>query len=569
MPTETTPVKRLLRPETAFFLIVWLVCLLGYRERGFYDPGALWHIKVGERILDTGLPRSDPFTYTFEGRPWVPMQWAAEAVMALGHRAGGLDTLLLAFATVVATLFTLIFRRATQSGMGPLLAGLVVGGALFVGAFHFLVRPHMLTVALLGWTMMCLVDFDRGRCGLGRLAGLIPVYALWTNLHGGVLGGMATVLLTVAGWGVVFLIRRPNPPAPFPEKEGGEDPAQGTESSSPQGRGVGEGSWLHTPVHNWRTLFVLAAIAVTCVLTAFVNPFGLQLIRTWQSIVGSKVLHDVVSEHLPLDPASPIGQAVMCLGAFYVFMLAGLLSRGETPTGLRASWLIPLVWLVLSFKGIRHGPLFAVSAVVAVVDFWPYTLWYRLLRKHGDGSLARDPEPVGGAAATRSGARFAWAVIPALAILVAFALQVNRVPVPVVGSGWARLNPECIPSDLTDEVRAYAASVPPGTRIWNDANLGGYLIYHAPTLKIFMDDRCELYGDDWMRAYTDALVLPPEELGPVFETWADHYQFERALVMTEPADKEKPPLERYLLSVPRKWREVARGKRAVMFERVR
>jgi hypothetical protein len=152
---------------------------------------------------------------------------------------------------------------------------------------------------------------------------------------------------------------------------------------------------------------------------------------------------------------------------------------------------------------------------------------------------------------------------------VALGLQVNRVAVPVVGSGWARLDPDFIPTDLNDEVRAYAAAVPPGTRVFNDANLGGYLIYHAPTLKIFMDDRCELYGDDWIRAYADTLGLPPEQLGPRFERWADEYQFDRAFVMTQPADREKPPLERYLLAAPQKWREVARGKRAVVFERVR
>ena len=50
-------------------------------------------------------------------------------------------------------------------------------------------------------------------------------------------------------------------------------------------------------------------------------------------------------------------------------------------------------------------------------------------------------------------------------------------------------------------------------RIFNDANLGGYLIYHAPKAKIFMDDRCELYGDDWIKHYSDTLGLPPEELG--------------------------------------------------------
>src|SRR5207248_4315121 len=177
-----------------------------------------------------------------------------------------------------------------------------------------------------------------------------------------------------------------------------------------------------------------------------------ELIRTWERIVGSKVLHDVISEHLPLDPASPIGQAVICLGVFYVFMLAGLLVRGggtdpnDNPTSptpaLRVSWLIPLVWLVLSFKGIRHGPLFAISAAVAMVDFWPHTRWYWLLRKHGDGSLAREPIE----SPTIATGGLGWAVIPAAAVLGALWLQANQVPVPVVGSGWARLNPECIPS---------------------------------------------------------------------------------------------------------------------------
>ena len=47
-------------------------------------------------------------------------------------------------------------------------------------------------------------------------------------------------------------------------------------------------------------------------------------------------------------------------GVFYLVMLAGTL-----PKLPRVSWLIPLVWLVLSFKGIRQGPLFAITAAVA------------------------------------------------------------------------------------------------------------------------------------------------------------------------------------------------------------
>ena len=94
--------KRLFRPETVFFLLTWLGLMVAFRDRGFYDPGALWHIKVGEIILDRGMPQTDPFSFTFEGKGWVPQQWGAEVLMALAHRAGGLDVLLLGFAVGVA-----------------------------------------------------------------------------------------------------------------------------------------------------------------------------------------------------------------------------------------------------------------------------------------------------------------------------------------------------------------------------------------------------------------------------------------------------------------------------------
>jgi len=484
------------------------------------------------------MPQTDPFSYTFEGRHWVPQQWGAEVLMALAHSAGGLDAMLLAFASGVALLFTLIFKRCVDGGMGPLLAALVVGGCLFVGAFHYYVRPHMFTIAFLGWTMMCVVDYERGRCSEWRLAGLIPLFVLWTNLHGGVLGGTMTLGLAVAGWGVLFLVGR------------GRGMGGGTETDHPVADTPG------SPITSWRTAFLLAAVVVACLLTPFVNPHGLEMIRIWQRIVGSKVLPEVIHEHMPMDPTTPLGLAVVGLGAFYIVLLLGTL-----PKRPHVSWLIPLVWFVLSFKGIRQGPLFAITAAVAIADLWPHTVWHRLLVKYGDGTLATDnPAPTRGL----------WsAVVPAIVVLFASTLQANRVAAPLIGRGWARLDPNFVPVDLNDPVARYAASVPPGTRVFNDANLGGYLIYHAPGLKIFMDDRCELYGDDWIKAYSDTLGLPPAELGPEFERWADKYQFDRALVMTNPPEKEPPSIERYLLASPQKWREVARGKRAVMFERVK
>jgi hypothetical protein len=144
---------------------------------------------------------------------------------------------------------------------------------------------------------------------------------------------------------------------------------------------------------------------------------------------------------------------------------------------------------------------------------------------------------------------------------------VAKVAVPVVGHGWARFDPNFVPGDLTPTVERYVNQ--PGTRVFNDANLGGYLIYHAPHAKIFMDDRCELYGDEWIKNYADAMGEPPEKLAPIFEAWDAKWNFDWAIIMSDPPPAKKPSIERYLLAHPERWKEVARGKRGVLFQRVR
>lgn len=502
---------RFLRPETAFFLLVWVLLLILFRERGFWDPGSLWHTKVGELILDHGLVRTDPFTFTFEGKAWMPQQWGAEVLMALAHRAGGLDAMLLGFGTLVAALFTWVFARMRAAGMAPALAAAFTGAALFCGAFHYYVRPHMVTIAFLGWTMACIVDFDRGRATLWRLAGLIPLYVLWTNLHGGVPGGVMMLGLAVAWWGVLFLLKK------------------------------------DSPIRSWRTAWALVGVLAACGLTPFDNPYGLEMIRIWQRILQSDVLKQVVNEHKPLNITQSADQCIVGFAALYLFLLAGTL-----PGKPRVSWLIPLVWLALTVKGIRQGPLFVVTGAVAIADLWPHTVWCRLLKRHGD-SLVQDPP-----AAAATAPAFA---LPLAAVLASLALVVAGIAVPVVGRGWVRLDPGYAPVELTDTLRDYAHTAGPGARIYNDCNLGGYLIYNVPDLKIFMDDRFELYRDEWTADYVDTIWYHPEK----FDRWTEQYGFDRALVVTNPEDRT--PLDLYLSRPGSGWVEVGRAKCAVLFRR--
>jgi hypothetical protein len=96
--------------------------------------------------------------------------------------------------------------------------------------------------------------------------------------------------------------------------------------------------------------------------------------------------------------------------------------------------------------------------------------------------------------------------------------------------------------------------------VYNDANFGGYLIYHAPQLKIFMDDRFEQYGEGWTREYVDAIWRHPER----FDAWDARWGFGLALVAT--ADTPTP-LDQHLAARPDRWEEVARQPAAVLYRR--
>jgi hypothetical protein len=500
------------RPETGFFLAVWFVFLVQFRERAFFDPGALWHTVVGEKILTGGFMTTDPFTYTHPGRTWIPQQWGGEVLMALAHRIGGFDTMLLGLVTLIAGLFTWLFARLRQAGMHWCFAGVLTAGYLFVGSFHFFARPHMATIVFLAYTMATLVDYDRGRAGLARLAGLIPIYILWTNIHGGVLGGTMSFGVALAGWGLLFLAKRDG------------------------------------PIQSWRTAFTIAGILASCALTPFDNPFGMEMINTWQRIVGSTVMPEYIGEHKPLNLAEPVDQLLGMAALIYTVLFLGTLPTIKKE--FRATWLVPLVWMLLTFKGIRQGPLFAVTALVVLADFWPHTIWHTMLKKYGDSLV------YGGEVSLKP---TTWA-IPALAVSVAVALQLMAVPVPVIGSGWVQMPQQFVPTDITDTIRKELADHGPKARVFNDCNLGGYMIYYHRDQPIYMDDRFELYGDAWTLSYVQMALEHPERI----EAECDKYGCTHALVAVEPTP---PPLDAYL-SQSKRWQEVSRGKGAVLYRRI-
>ena len=120
------------------------------------------------------------------------------------------------------------------------------------------------------------------------------------------------------------------------------------------------------------------------------------------------------------------------------------------------------------------------------------------------------------------------AILPALLVGSALAFEIARVPLPVLGHGWARLDPTYWPMELLPDLQAFERAHPDGAPIFNEMLFGGFLIYHTPGLHAFIDDRCELQGDARLRDYRRAILGETQ----FYDDWARQYGFEIALSVT-------------------------------------
>jgi hypothetical protein len=185
------------------------VAIISFCHTGSTD--LWWHMKTGEWIwAHHSIPRSDPFSYTAAGQPWITHEWLFGLFSFLVYRAAGLAGLIGAKALLVAGLFALTARAAQVRGAMAGMTVTVLAACYAVARLRFAERPEMLSLPI-AVAFLLVYDLSRERPRL--LLSLPALQLLWVNLHGG------TALL---GWFLVgaFLLdqawqlRRPVSPWP-------------------------------------------------------------------------------------------------------------------------------------------------------------------------------------------------------------------------------------------------------------------------------------------------------------------------------------------------------------------
>lgn len=155
------------------------------------DSSFYTHLATGRIILDTGIPRTDPYTSTAAGEPWVVQSWFASLLYGVLEEVGGLRSIRLFTALlggVIAGCAWLLSAKATT-----LTARLVVVlPVLAIGINGWSERPLLIGLACFAAALLA---------AEGRLdpRWLVPIGWLWVNTHGSWPLGIGVVALLAIG----------------------------------------------------------------------------------------------------------------------------------------------------------------------------------------------------------------------------------------------------------------------------------------------------------------------------------------------------------------------------------
>jgi hypothetical protein len=333
--SRRTPVRWMPGAPDLVFVVALASVLVGGRHRLLNDPGTFWHVQLGRDIARTGaVPRCDTLTFTHDHAPWVDQSWLFDLGLAWVVERGGWSSAALASALVLATLYAAVARGLLHDGRSPLVALVVALLATGIGATHFLVRPHLMTLVLV-WVMLrvCHLQHERGGWWI---AWAPPITALWANLHGGFLAGPLVVFTATAGHAI-------------------------------------SGRW---DAARRREIATFAVAGVLCLVAVLVNPYGFGLYRHVTGLLLSSGVTELIEEYQPIPfgkgDARVVEWVILGLIALPTFVTARM-SRYELAHAL--------VWLHLGLASVRHAPLFGLAVAPGLA---------RLL----DGVLsARGPAP--------------------------------------------------------------------------------------------------------------------------------------------------------------------------------
>lgn len=281
------------------------------------DSDSFWQIKIGQWIIDHhALPYSDFYSFTRFGEPWISSSWLSQVLYATVFSWWGwTGAVVLTSLAIAAT--AAIFVHLLDEHFEPVRSGLFAMAALLLSLYHLLARPHILALpVMVAWVGALMAAADR-RTTPSYL--LLPLIALWANLHGGFVLGLALI-------GPIAL--------------------EATRSAEPARRLALFMRWV---------LFGFAALAASCI-----TPYGWNTLLAAARILDLGELLHIISEWQPANFASFTSFEAALLG-----LLGFAFYRGLVLSWPRVLLIMGLTWMALTHVRSIEAFAFLVPLVLA------------------------------------------------------------------------------------------------------------------------------------------------------------------------------------------------------------
>lgn len=174
-------------------LFVATFALLGLRLglRPLGDNSLFIHLRTGLDLVRTGqVPRTDPYSFTAAGDPWVVQSWLASLVYGVAEQLGGFPAVRLGHGLLYAVAAWLLARLARTGA--PRRTALAAFLAVGLGVVYWAPRP--LAFGIVAFALTVLIVETRRPWWL-----LVPVVWVWANSHGSFVLGLGWLVLVAAG----------------------------------------------------------------------------------------------------------------------------------------------------------------------------------------------------------------------------------------------------------------------------------------------------------------------------------------------------------------------------------
>jgi hypothetical protein len=323
------------------------------------DPDLWGHVRFGQDVLaQRHLIFYDQYSYSAPGHLWLNHEWLSEVLMGAIYNAFGTVGLnLMKFACSAATiLFLAVAMEETESPARVQFAILIAASAPL--ATHLQFRPQIFTFVLMSSILAILSRYNyRGRAPVWLA---IPILAVWANLHGGFIMGLAALGTFTA---VVFaqdLVAR---------------------------RGMRRAMWL-------------LAITAASTIATLATPYG---VGTWQAVI-----HALENPHtrttildwlsLPQSLLFHWRQSHVAGVACKILALAMFVALGvtfiQTPRGGDIALIsIAAVMIAAAFLAVRNLPLAVIATVTPLARHTTLALKVRRERLGVPVAYAKERSP--------------------------------------------------------------------------------------------------------------------------------------------------------------------------------